>query len=158
MPSSACKKENTALDTATAPNNPPACPFFLRVMYLAPAMRLDRAVGGEEAERADRHEIDDVLEIERPAAERVEVADGAEIRDHLARRALGLGGGPADDPGHEQDHEGDEGRDHLALGERADEGADRRVGGAEEEEPQVPEQDAPPLDAALVAGHQLHEE
>src|SRR3954471_1552254 len=121
-------------------------------------MRLDRAVGGEEPQRADRHEIDEVLEIERPAAERVEMADGAEIRDHLARRALGLGGGPADDPGHEQDHEGDEGRDHLALGERADEEAERRVGGAEEEEPQVAEEDAPPLDAALVAGDQLHEE
>src|SRR3954462_9565131 len=98
---------NTALDTATAPYNPAACPFCLRGMYLAPAMRLDRAVGGEEAERADRHEIDEVLEIERAAAERVGGADGAGIGAPLARGALRLRGGPADDPGHEQDHEGD---------------------------------------------------
>src|SRR6059058_3257951 len=105
-----------ALTTATAPNKPAACPFCLRVISLAPAMRLDRAVGGEEAERADREEVDDVLEIERPAAERVEVADGAEVGDHLADRAFRLLGGPADDPGHEQDDERDERRHHLAHG------------------------------------------
>src|SRR4051812_45568833 len=52
----------TALNRTTSPNKPPMRPHALRLsaiwVPLAPAMRLDRAVGREQAEDDDREEID----------------------------------------------------------------------------------------------------
>src|SRR6184192_122342 len=85
-------QEKNAESSATAPNRPAACPFCLTVMVSsAPAMRLDCAVRGEQAQRADREEVDEVLQFDRTLAERIEVGDGAQIGDELARGAFGLG-------------------------------------------------------------------
>ena len=122
----------------------------------APAVRLDRPVAGKQADRADREEIDGVLQFDGASAERVEVRDGAQVGDELAGRALRLGRRPADDPGHEQDDESDQRRDSLVFREARDEQSQRHVRGAEQEEPRVSEEDAAPFDAALVAGDELN--
>src|SRR5712692_5899683 len=89
----------TALNNTTVPNRPPMRPHALRFICLAPAVRLDRAVGREEAEGDDREEVDDVLQVDGALAEGVEVADRSEVGDEVAHPALRLAGGPADDPG-----------------------------------------------------------
>src|SRR5262245_30534778 len=110
-------QQKSALKSATAPKRPAAWPCCLMVMaFSAPAMRLDRAVGGEQSQRAVREEVDEVLQLDGALAEGIEVGDGAQVGDQLAGGALRLRGRPADDPGHEQHHEGDQRRHHLALG------------------------------------------
>src|SRR5919201_1113699 len=114
--------EKNAESSATAPNRPAACPFCLTVMMSsAPAMRLDRTVRGEQPERANREEVDEVLQFDRSLAERVEVRHRAQVGNELARRALSLRGRPADDPRHQQHDERDQRRDHLALRQAGDE-------------------------------------
>src|SRR5512141_755960 len=114
----------TALNSTTTPSRPAIRPQFFSLIGSAPPVRLDRAVGREQAEDDDREEVDDVLHLERALAEGVEVADGSEIGDEVTHPALRLRCRPADDPGHQQDHEGDQRRHHLRLGERGDEEPD----------------------------------
>src|SRR5262249_39067118 len=95
-------QQNSALRSATAPKRPAACPCCLMVMALsAPAMRLDRAMRGEQPQRADREEVDEVLQVDGALAEGIEVRDRAQVGDDFPGRPLRLRGGPADDPGHE---------------------------------------------------------
>src|SRR5437016_5911737 len=65
----------TALKRTTRPKRPAMRPQFLRLIGSAPPVRLDRAIGREEAEDDDREEIDDVLQLEGALAEGVEMAD-----------------------------------------------------------------------------------
>src|SRR5207249_5004583 len=99
---------NTALKRTTRPKRPAIRPQFLRLIGSAPPVRLDRAVGREQAEDDDREEVDDVLQLEGALAEGVEMADGREISDEVAHPSLRFGSRPADDPGHQEDDEGDQ--------------------------------------------------
>src|ERR1700694_5751041 len=124
-------QQNSALETATAPNNPAMRPFCLVVMSislpgcLAPPVCFDGAVGGKEAQRADAEEVEDVLQINGAANEALEVVARRRVLDELAHPAVcSLARGPADDEEQHQDCPGDEGRHHLRFGEGADEEAD----------------------------------
>src|SRR2546422_297536 len=133
-------------------------PQFLRLIGSAPPVRLDGAVGREQPEDDDREEVDDVLQLEGPLAEGVEMADGSEIGDEVAYPSLRFGCRPADDPGHQEDDEGDQRRHHLRLRQRGDEKADGHVRRAHQEQPQVAEEHRSPLDAVGVLRHQLHQQ
>src|SRR6266446_6511227 len=146
---------NTALKSTTTPNRPAIRPQLLRLIGSAPPVRLDRAVGREEAEDDDREEVDDVLQVEGSLAEGIQVAHRGEIADQLAHPALRLGRRPADDPGHQQHHEGDQRRHHLRFGQRGDEEADGHVRRAHQEQPEIPEQDRAPFHPVRVLGDEL---
>src|SRR6266481_739149 len=146
---------NTALNSTTKPNRPAIRPQFLRLIGSAPPVRLDRAVGREQAEDDDREEVDDVLQVEGSLAEGIQVAHRGEIADQLAHPALRLGRRPADDPGHQQHHEGDQRRHHLRFGQRGDEEADGHVRRAHQEQPEIPEQDRAPFHPVRVLGDEL---
>src|SRR5260370_16281912 len=90
-------KLNTALTRITTPNRPPMRPHCFEFIWSAPAVRLDRAIGREQAEYDDREEVDDVLQVDGALAEGIEVAHAGEIGDEVAHPALGLARGPADD-------------------------------------------------------------
>src|SRR5213080_3478123 len=78
----------TALKRTTTPNRPPMRPQFFRFIGSAPPVRLDRAVGREQAEDDDREEVDHVLQLERALAEGIEVRHGSQIGDGVADPAL----------------------------------------------------------------------
>src|SRR5476651_2608821 len=65
-----------ALKIKTRPKRPVRRPHFLAVICLAPAMRLDRAVGREQAENDDRKEVENVFHRERAFGEGLQVAAG----------------------------------------------------------------------------------
>src|SRR5476651_1896637 len=70
-----------ALKIKTRPKRPVRRPQFLAVICLAPAMRLDRAVGREQAENDDGKEVADVFHCQRALGERVEMARGRDVHD-----------------------------------------------------------------------------
>src|SRR5207249_2779415 len=140
-------QQRMAYTRATKPNTPAMRPWFFRSIELAPPVRLDRAIGREKAEDDDREEVDEILWLDGALAEGIEVAHRGEIGDEIAHPAFGFAGGPADDPGHQQDHEGDQRRHHLRFGQRRDEEADGHERAAHQEQPQVTEQHRTPLDA-----------
>src|SRR5471032_2603851 len=75
---------NMALKIKTRPSRPARRPQFLEVICLAPAMRLDRAIGREQAEDDDRKEVENVFHRERAFGEGLQVAAGGEVHHEVA--------------------------------------------------------------------------
>src|SRR6266436_2782259 len=115
-----------------------------------PPLRFERPEGEEQRQHDAGQVVDEILGVDQPAREAVEVIDEREILEHPAQAAPRELGPPSDDPEREQDPEGAEAGHDLVLGQGRHEHPHRQERGAGQDQTEVAGEDRAPLDAGEV--------
>src|SRR6266446_5162426 len=115
------KKDQSATATSRHTTAPVIAWRLSRLVTLSPPpLRFERPEGEEQRQHDAGQVVDEILGVDQPAREAVEVIDEREILEHPAQAAPRELGPPSHDPEREQDPEGAEAGHDLVLGQGRD--------------------------------------
>src|SRR6266853_413197 len=115
-----------------------------------PPLRLEGPEGEEQREHDSGQVVDEILGVDQPAREAIEVIGERQVLAHPAQAAPRELGPPSHDPEGEQDPEGAEAGHDLVLGQGRHEHPHRQERGAGQDQAEVTGEDRAPLDAGEV--------